>query len=155
LSPEERSEIARAAAVARWGSLPIATHNGSWEVGEREIRCAVLEDGTRVLNQETFLTTLGRAAKAKAGTGATTAHLPPFLSAANLQDFISPELRSMCEAIPYRTSTGGRAYGYNAHILPMVCDVYLDARSTGSSSAGRSPLRPSAKCSSARWLAWA
>ncbi len=131
LSPEARSEIARAAAVARWGSLPGATHNGAWQVGNREIQCAVLEDGTRVLNQETFLTTLGRAAKAKAGTGATVASLPPFLSAANLQEFITSELREMCEAIPYRTRTGGRAFGYNALILPMVCDVYLDAQKAG------------------------
>jgi hypothetical protein len=131
LGPERRKEIAREAALARWSDLPHATHDGTLIIGEQEIVCAVLEDRTRVLNQETFLTALGRAAKAKGQTGAEKGGMPPFLAAANLQPFISDELKGMAQAIPFRTRTGGRAWGYRAEMLPEVCDVYLAARDAG------------------------
>jgi hypothetical protein len=129
LSPEKRREIARTAALARWGSDEVpALNEGIVVIADREIRCAVLEDSTRVLNQETFLQTLGRARKAKGRTGSEAGGRPPFLAASNLQEFISPELEGMLEAIPYRTLNGRRAWGYKADLLPLVCDVYLEAR---------------------------
>src|SRR5687767_8015743 len=92
LTPEERKERARKAAEARWLSeAPTATHPGTLVLAGRQIICAVLNDGRRVLNQETFLTAIGRAAKAKAGTGSTRLsqvdELPPFLAAVNLKPF--------------------------------------------------------------------
>jgi hypothetical protein len=128
LAPEERQEIARKAAEARWGQkLPVATHIGQLQIGDRIIDCAVLDDGTRVINQSTMLAALERAGKSRRGLpGAKRA---PFLSAANLQPYISDELRALDEPIEYRLPTGGgRAMGYRAEILPMVCDVYLEAR---------------------------
>jgi hypothetical protein len=74
---------------------------------------------------------IGRAAKAKAGTGSTTMlvdGMPPFLAAENLKDFISEELRQSTTPLVYRTLKGGRAFGYSAMLLPMVCEVYLAAR---------------------------
>lgn len=54
---------------------------------------------------------------------------PPFLSAANLRPFISRELVDLYKPVQYRLpGSGGRAVGYRAEILPMVCEVYLDAR---------------------------
>lgn len=129
LSKSERSEIARTAAIARWGTDAVtAINDGALAIGNQEIRCAVLTDGRRVLAQQTVLQTLGRARSAKGKTGATSGGLPPFLTATNLQEFISDELRELLDPIPYRPLTGGRAYGYRAEILPMVCDVYLAAR---------------------------
>jgi len=131
LSRSQRSEIARQAALARWGSNEgTAINDGALVIGDREIRCAVLTDGTRVLSQQTVLQTLGRARSAKGRQGSQSG-LPPFLAAANLQEFISDELRDKLDSIPYRPATGGRAYGYRAEILPMVCDVYLEARKAG------------------------
>src|SRR5437016_3785353 len=70
LSHETRTDIARRAALKRWGQKFLAaSHVGRLVVGNQEISCAVLEDGTRVINQETYLTALGRARKAKGGTG--------------------------------------------------------------------------------------
>lgn len=135
LTRTERSEIARAAALARWGSGSVdAINDGALQIGNHEIRCAVLEDGRRVLAQQTVLQTLGRARSAKGGTGSESGGLPPFLAAANLQEFISDDLRELLDPIPYRPLTGGRAYGYRAEILPMVCDVYLAARTAGRTS---------------------
>lgn len=131
LSQEERQEIAREAARSRWDrELPRATHVGEIIIADRKIACAVLSTIKRVLTQQTFLTAIGRAAKAKAGTGSTRMvdGLPPFLAADNLKSFISDELRQSTTPIIYRTLTGGKAFGYDAILLPMVCEVYLQAR---------------------------
>ena len=54
---------------------------------------------------------------------------PPFLSAANLRPFIPPELKELYGPIQYRLTHGSaRSVGYRAEILPLVCEVYLDAR---------------------------
>jgi hypothetical protein len=131
LSPEERSRAAREAAEARWGRGIIeATHEGVLVIGDRRIDCAVLDDKTRVLSQGTVLTALGR--EAKTGRRELTEARPPFLSAANLRPFISRELMDMWEPIRYRhAGSSARSAGYRAEILPLVCEVYLDARAEG------------------------
>jgi hypothetical protein len=84
------------------------------------------------LTQETFLTAVGRAAKAKAGKGsarlALVDGLPPFLASGNLEPFISDELRRAATPVVFRTLKGNKAYGYDAKLLPLVCEVYLLAR---------------------------
>ena len=134
MSAEDRKDIAAKAAEARWGvSLPQATHAGDLVINGRKIACAVLQNGKRVLTQETFLTAIGRAAKAKAGTGSLKLvdGLPPFLVAENLKPFISDELMQSTTPIVFRTGKGGRAFGYDAMLLPMVCEVYVNARDEG------------------------
>jgi hypothetical protein len=128
LDEETRHEIALRAAVARWGDVHVATHIGELRIGDRTFECAVLEDGTRLINQTTMLAALGRHTE-KSRRGDPGAKRAPFLSAGNLQSFISDELREMVEPIAYRLpSGGGRAWGYRAETLPMVCEVYLEAR---------------------------
>jgi len=134
LSPDERKQIAKKAADARWArGLPAATHDGIIKIGDAEISCAVLDTTKRVLTQETFLTAIGRAGKAKAKTGSralaeTVDGLPPFLAAQNLKPFVSDDLRESTTPVLYRTTRGQRAYGYDAALLPKVCEVYLKAR---------------------------
>ena len=132
LTKDERSTIAREAARARWGTKEIdAPHSGTLVIGNLEINCAVTTDGTRLINQETFLRALGRDPRPKAGTGSRSGALPAVISAQNLQPFVSPQLRQMAEPITYRPPTGGRVQGFKAEMLPEVCDVYLDARAAG------------------------
>jgi len=134
LTPDERKEIASKAAAIRWGgNLPSATHSGDLIINGRKIACAVLQNGKRLLTQETFLTAIGRAAKAKAGTGSLSLvdGLPPFLVAENLKPFISKELTQSTTPIVFRNVKGGRAFGYDAMLLPMVCEVYVNARDEG------------------------
>lgn len=52
----------------------------------------------------------------------------PILQGKALQPFISSEIREKSKPISFRPPTGGRASGYNAELLPDVCDVYLKAR---------------------------
>src|SRR6266567_2997631 len=133
LPPERRSDIAHMGADARWGhNLPKALREGTLEIAGRTIACAVLETKMRVLTQETFLTAVGRAGKAKGGRGSERmilkGGLPPFLAAENLEPFISDELRQAATPVVFRTLRGGKAYGYDAKLLPLVCEVYLLAR---------------------------
>ena len=71
-----------------------ATHIGELRIGAKTLPCAVLEDGTRVLNQAGFLRAIGRARSPKAGTGvlSTVDNLPFFLQAEALKPFISDEM---------------------------------------------------------------
>lgn len=129
LTPEERTESARRAAEGRWGKTILdATHDGKLIIGDREIDCAVLDDGTRVLSQSTVLTALGRVPD-KSRRGEDGDRHAPFLSAANLRPFINNELREMDKPVMYRLpGSGARMVGYRAEILPRTCWVYLDAR---------------------------
>src|SRR4051812_1652929 len=70
LSASRRSEIAREAALARYSAeFPRAVAEGEIDFAGRRIACAVLDTKLRLLTQQTFLTTLGRAPKAKGGQG--------------------------------------------------------------------------------------
>lgn len=145
LSPEERSAIARKGALARLANkdepkLPTAEYGSSdrpLRILDAEIPCYVLSDGTRVLTQQGFLSALGRAPKAKGGTGAA-AHeqgevdvLPAFLAASNLKPLITKEIIESTRPIKFRPPSGGFAYGFRAEALPQVCNIYLKARDQG------------------------
>jgi hypothetical protein len=54
--------------------------------------------------------------------------MPPFLAAQNLKPFINDKLRESTTPIIFRSTRGVRAFGYDARLLPMVCEVYLKAR---------------------------
>ena len=134
LTPEQRSETARLAAETRWGAKAKvnASHVGRLQIANSEIECAVLEDGRRVLTQETFLTAIGRSAKGKGGQILSSPDgLPPFLSATALKPFITQELRESTVPVIYRSQKATRAFGYEATLLPKVCEVYLNARDAG------------------------
>jgi hypothetical protein len=105
-----------------------ATHEGRLTIGELEIPCAVLADGTRLLTQGGFLIALGRSRTPKAGTGGSVAKIPFFISASNLKPFIDNDLLVSTTPISFITAKGIRAWGYKAELLPKVCEVYLKAR---------------------------
>lgn len=136
LTPEQRSDIARKAAIARHrpnkDSLPKAIREGVIKMGELEIRCAVLEDGRRLLTQSDVMLSLGRARQVK-GRGYFDAdvNLPAFLQAKNLKAFISKDLELTSSQIEFVTLTGAVAFGFQAETLPKFCDVFLDAERAG------------------------
>jgi hypothetical protein len=145
LTPEARSDIARAAAEARWSKvaeqsgelrLPRATHVGDLEIGKIKIPCAVLEDGTRLITQRGMFVALGMNKNPSRGQAAI-ANRPGFLSANNLTPFITEELMRSWTPVPFRLPKGAGGYrgniafGYKAEILPMACHVFQDAKEAG------------------------
>lgn len=134
LTPQERSAIARNAALARHGkAFPKAIAEGYLQMGDLRLPCAVLDDAdnTRVLTQEGFLNAIGRAGKAKGGEGASIDGKPAFLRAKNLEPFVSDDLLASMTPLEFAPLRGpgyeGRAFGYRAGLLPGVCWVYQDA----------------------------
>lgn len=142
LSPEQRSEIARAGAVAKWqkqgieANLTPAALCGSPDkplrIANVEIPCYVLDDEnrTRVLVQRGVLTALGM----RPGTGGQKGvgdRLANFVATKALSGFVPPELGEMI-ANPIRfRGAGNIANGYDATILADLCDAVLAARAAG------------------------
>ena len=135
LSKEERSIRAKNAALARWdSSLPQTSHFNELKIGNHTIPCAVLKlpngEVIRLLTQRGMLKSLGRnprGLKDKSGER----DLPVFVNADNLKPFITDDLRGATEIIEFRLPTGQKAYGYRAELLPLICNVYLDAERAG------------------------
>lgn len=124
LSKEQLSEAARKAALARW-ALPKAVYEGDLPLaGVVPLRVANLDDGRRVMTSRAMLEALGRPWK---GTYQRTER-PNFLDAKNLDGFITREVEQFLEPVEYRSKRGQTVTGYQADLLPLVCDVYLRAR---------------------------
>lgn len=145
LTPEQRSEIATIAAESRWKRtaelegmprLPKATHIGELQL-TGGIPCAVLENGKRVLTQRGMFVALGRNKNPTTGHTTTIDSRPGFLAAENLNEFIPDDLRRSWDPIPFRLPKGSGgfkgniAFGYDATILPKICNVFVDAKIAG------------------------
>jgi hypothetical protein len=110
-----------------------ATHAAELKIGNALIPVAVLEDGTRVIHQRGMFVALGMHKNPSKGQTAI-ANRPGFLSANNLTPFISEELTRSWTPIQIRVPKGSGGYkgniafGYKADILPMTCNVYMDAK---------------------------
>lgn len=141
LTKEERSQIAREAAAARWekqgkGKVHHATHEGMLAVGDLEIPCAVLEDGTRVLSETGIVNSLGlyrSGAVLVRSQGEDGQRLPLFVANKNIVPFIEDDLVELLTTPTWYFPVGGgtRNRGTDATLLPKVCDVWLRARDAG------------------------
>lgn len=131
LSPEKRSTIARAAALARWGDTEVAraTHGSAdrpLRIADLEIPCYVLEDGRRVLSLNGMIDALGMT---RGGSGHGD-RLARFARGSRIFPFVSNDIMNRMEnPIRFRAPAGGVvASGFEATILPDLCDAVLEAR---------------------------
>lgn len=135
MTPAQRSAGASKAAKAKAENknLPKATH-GSDEhplvLGEVQIPCYVLEDGTRVLSQRGLMSAL------KISHGSTSsgdARIVNFANQAAIKQYSKGDLVSALKApIKFLPTQGGRsAYGYQATVLADICEAVLAARAAG------------------------
>jgi len=131
LTPEQKKEIARMGAVARWErGTPRATHEGAFVLGDVVVSAAVLPTRQRLLTQATFLRALGRSRSPKGGTGvySTVDGIPFFLQAEVLKPFITEDLLMSTAPVFFIDKSGKKSVGYDARVLPNVADVYLKYR---------------------------
>lgn len=109
-----------------------ATHFGIIKIGEKELNCAVLENGSRVINKTTVFTAFARTQRGRKKDEVrvpSKPNLPSFIDAKNLSEYISEELEEMLiTPLKYKTKNGRIVEGYSAEIIPLLCDVYLQAR---------------------------
>lgn len=121
---------------AKSKGVPLALYSGKLPIGDVELDCAVLENGTRVLSERAVHRAFGSKRggshwqRAKRADGA---NLPSFLSANNLSPFVSKELAmALTTPVQYVSPAGGpTANGMPAELLPEICGVYLAARRAG------------------------
>jgi hypothetical protein len=132
LSPEQRSEIAKKAAIARWtpGKMPKAINAGVLPIGGVRIPVFVLEDETRLMTQRGLQTTI------RMGTGGGTAgahRIAKFVERIedklSISNSLSARLKSPVLFMPLRG--GNPAYGYEATIIIDLCELLLIARDRG------------------------
>ena len=141
LSPSERQEIAKKAALARWnGPQPLADPNikraiyGSPEkllkIGEAAVECYVLEGGTRVLSGRGMQAAIGFGGEAKTHGS----KLRAFLDQTDLKPYVNNEL-AMAMANPVRFVRPGRggkpAIAFEATLLIDLCEAILKAKEAG------------------------
>lgn len=149
MSAEERSAAAKRAAVARWEApAPLKIVSGSADrplkIGDVEIECYVLEDGTRVLTQGGVLTALGRSRRVNTKPGDDLT-LPPVLRFQALRPYITDDLIEEAQPVPFIMPIGSKANGYRAEVLPRICEVWLAARADGALSRSQIPMARAAE----------
>ena len=125
------------ALVAIPSEIRKALYEGKLPIGDIELDCAVLDNGIRVLSERA----VHRSFKSKRGgshwrrikENPDGANLPSFLSAKNINPFISKELMmALSSPIKYMSSGGGTpANGIKAVLIPEICEVWLEARRAG------------------------
>ncbi len=125
------------ALVAIPSEIRKALYEGKLPIGDIELDCAVLDNGIRVLSERA----VHRSFKSKRGgshwrrikENPDGANLPSFLSAKNINPFISKELMmALSSPIKYMSSGGGTpANGIKADLIPDICEVWLEARRAG------------------------
>lgn len=136
LTPEQRSEIARKAAEAKWANRPLeATHKGNFQSDFGiDVDCYVLNDAhkTAVLSARGMGRALGLSDSGGGKMGA-------FLSTRAMANFVGPELRSKLEQpIKFQYGSGGQdlpptvVHGYDVTLLIDVCRAIIDAEASGS-----------------------
>ena len=91
---------------------------------------AVLNDGTRILTQSSFLRALDRSVRPH-GRGSRFEEIAPFLASETLKPYVDKDLAVSSRRIKFAIPGRGQAYGYKAELLPKVCEVYLRARQDG------------------------
>lgn len=137
LTPEERSHIAKRGAEARWkhGRAKVlrATHGSAdhpLRIGDVQIPCYVLEDGTRVLTQAGFTGAVGMARGGSMVAGMNRIEL--FVKRNRINRFIDNALvERFANPIPFVMPDGTRANGFEATLLADLCEAVLKAREAG------------------------
>lgn len=117
--------------------IKLALYTGKLPIGDIELDCAVLEDGTRVLSERAVHRAFGSKRggshwkRMKQNEGG--ANLPSFLSAKNYLPFIPKDLEvALTNPILYRTNNGATpANGIEAKNLNKILRVFLAARRDG------------------------
>lgn len=138
LSPEERENIARKAAIARWGTRAI--HRGNFlEHFGVDVDCYVLDDATRtpVISQRGMGPAIGFSRRGS--------RLTVFMNSKTMDGYIGRDLREKIEnplvfqlpGAAAASPVSARANGYDAAILIDICNAILAAKADGKLSGAR------------------
>lgn len=106
-----------------------ATHFGKITIGDKNLTCAVLDDGTRILSSAAIFKAFDRTKRGKHKEENTVEGMPSFINANNLKPLIDKTFGAEANfSIKYIAKDKRILDGYNAEIVPIICDIYLQAR---------------------------
>lgn len=117
---------------ARW--MPKATHEGILKILDKQLPCVVLDSGERLITQDAVFKAFDRprrGRKISEQTHSSDIKLPAFLESKNLFPLISKDDLERISVVNYLNINKKECEGYNAEIIPIVCDLYLVAREKG------------------------
>ena len=104
-------------------------------ISDVEIPCYVLEDETRVLSQRGVFSGISATRGGPRSEIEVGAEMPRFASQKWLKPFIPNDLVvALKSPILFRPSGGQKAYGYPATLLVEICNVILEAHTSGATS---------------------
>ena len=103
------------------------THKGELDLGNKKIACAVLSNGKRIITQTALFDAFNRTRKGEKRLDG----LPSIVGAKNLLPYVTEELREKALPIHYYLQNGKIASGYDAELIPIVCELYLSAQDDG------------------------
>lgn len=140
LTKGQLSDSARRAALARWGKSEVEVQTtpkavyGSPDKPLRiagvDIPCYVLDDGRRVLAQRGLKSAIGMSASGGTSGAQRVARFVESLAAKNFD--IKDLAVRINNPILFQTPLGGKVtYGYDAEMLPDLCDVIWEAAQKG------------------------
>lgn len=134
MTPEQRKEMAQKGVRTRMErkAMMEATHGSADRplcIGDEEIPCYVLSDGTRVLTMRGLQSALGFSG----GGGKEGARkIPSFLLRMEKKGINIKDLALRADSpIDFKISGGVVATGYEATILADICDAIMEARKVG------------------------
>jgi hypothetical protein len=140
LLPSRRSEIAKKAAVTRWGNKPAnAIHTGSFkEDFGVDVECYVLDDmsKTAVISQTGMARVLGLSARGNS--------FPSFINSRAMANYVGGGLREKIEnPVKFQWAVGGGGvpastlHGFDTAVLIDVCNAIIAAEAGGALKAER------------------
>ena len=137
-TPEERKQLARKMVESKrkLASLPKVAYKGELNIAGLILNCCVLENGVRLVSEndmaECFGSPGGRIRELRKSMEIEQqAPIPLFLASKPLIPLISKEFPEGHLA-PIEYNNGGRIFkGFNAEIVPKVCEIWLQARDEG------------------------
>lgn len=107
--------------------IPKILYSGKISIGNKELSCAVLDNGTRILTNTAVFQAFDRPRKGLSSEEYRLKNVPAFINANNLKPYIERELSDDDFSIRYIRNSK-ECIGYRAEILPRLCDIYLSAR---------------------------
>jgi P63C domain len=132
MSEKERKDHSKKMAEAKKAKslMPKVTHEGVLKILNIDIPCYVLSTGQRVLSQrgisEAFTGNRGGGLVGGGDDGAQKT--PRFLAKKDIKPFINNDLMARINSsIEFLPKAGRSAFGYEAALLPEICEVILDS----------------------------
>lgn len=105
-------------------SILKATHRGYLKIADKEIPCAVLENGSRIISQTGLFEAFDRPRTGKI----KNEKFPSIISARNLYPLVDQNILEKSQVIHYYHTNGRISTGHDAELIPLLCELYIDAK---------------------------